>query len=163
MNRNAHFSPCGTFRYILTRRWAEDSAALVFVMLNPSTANAQVDDPTIRRCIGFAKSAGFGGIAVVNLFAFRATKPADLKAGCLAERIGPENDAWIGSAVRGAVATGGEVVCAWGAHARGLNRAQDVLADIRIAGARPMCLDATADGIPRHPLMLPASCRVRPL
>src|SRR5437868_12651695 len=71
---SAVISPCGKFRYRLTRQWGE-GAALPFVMLNPSTADAEQDDPTIRKCVGFAKRMGYDGIEVVNLYAYRATKP----------------------------------------------------------------------------------------
>ena len=79
MNRAAIISPCGQFRYWLRRQWGGDGT-LLYVMLNPSTADADVDDATVRRCIRFARDHGFGAMEVVNLFAHRATKPADLRA-----------------------------------------------------------------------------------
>jgi hypothetical protein len=78
-DRGATLSDCGRYRYRLWRRWA-DGPTVLFVMLNPSTADADVDDPTIRRCIGFARSWGAGALEVVNLYAWRATQPAELKA-----------------------------------------------------------------------------------
>ena len=77
LERNAVISACGRYRYLLTRRVGPGTRAVTFIMLNPSTADATRDDPTIRRCIGFARSWGIGGVDVVNLFAFRATEPRD--------------------------------------------------------------------------------------
>ena len=89
MQRDALFSPCGTYRYRLTRRWAE-GPAVAFIMLNPSTADGSVDDPTIRRCIGYGQSWGYGALAVGNLYAFRATEPQELRRA--RDPIGPDND-----------------------------------------------------------------------
>lgn len=103
----AVISPCGLYRYRLYRRWAH-GAPMLFVMLNPSTADATEDDPTIRRCIGFAKREGMPAIEVVNLFAYRATDPADLAKA--ADPVGPENTRHI---LEAAIAAG-RVVAAWG-------------------------------------------------
>jgi hypothetical protein len=82
MHRTALLSPCGTFRYRLGRRWS-DGPTVAFVLLNPSTADEVVDDPTVRRCIRFSERDGYGGLEVVNLYAYVATDPADLRrAGC---------------------------------------------------------------------------------
>ena len=78
MDRTALFSPCRTFRYRLGRRWS-DGPVLAFIMLNPSCADEHVDDPSVRRCIGFAHRLGYGGLQVVNLYAFLATDPAELR------------------------------------------------------------------------------------
>ena len=97
MDRTALFSPCGRFRYRLGRRWGE-GPTIAFVLLNPSTADDQRDDPTIRRCIGFARRLGFGGLEVVNLYAYVATDPAELRrVGYL---VGDENDGHMLEAVR---------------------------------------------------------------
>lgn len=154
MTTDAVISEDGRYRYSLTRRWSE-RALMVWCMLNPSTADAHVDDPTIRRCIGFALREGYGGIHVVNLMAYRATDPGD----CLAQSdpIGPENDDYLERAARSASL----VVCAWGARApewivrRGIcHLAGDV------AGAGLVCLGKTKDGSPRHPLYV---ARLQPL
>lgn len=159
MISGALISDCGTFRYKLWRIWDESLPMLVFVMLNPSTADASINDPTIVKCIGFAERNGYGGIMVVNLFAYRATKPADLKkVGWLA---GPDNEVAILSEAAGADGSGGTVVCAWGAHARGLAAASETLALLRRLGIKPKALAFTDDGIPRHPLMLPYSCTLQ--
>ncbi len=154
----AVLSACGAYRYRLGRRWGRE-APLCFVMLNPSTADDNADDPTIRKCIGFAMRLGFGSIDVVNLFAYRATDPRELRRAGF--QIGPHNDGWIDIAVRETRRLGGEVVCAWGAHARGLARPAQVLDRIiRHAGVQPMVLERCADGTPSHPLMLPYTCRL---
>lgn len=157
MIKTAILSTCGKFRYRLSRSWGPDIyRPLVFVMLNPSTADANEDDATIRRCVRFASDHGFTSIEVVNLFAYRATEPADLrKAGYPA---GPDNDRHIAEAVRGA----GAVCVAWGANAADLERPQIVLPLIRAQGAEPMCLSITKGGHPGHPLMLAASCGLKP-
>jgi hypothetical protein len=155
MIRTAIISPCGKFRYRLGRSWG-DGAPLLFVMLNPSTADADQDDPTIRRCIGFAQAHGYNAIEVVNLFAYRATKPAALKAA--GYPIGPDNDHHIVEAAQGAVA----VCVAWGDNAARLARPAAVLALLRAQGIQPLALDLTDRGIPRHPLMLAARCRLQP-
>ncbi len=151
----------GHFRYHLHRRWDTALPVLAFVMLNPSTADESMDDPTIRRCIGFAQTLGFGSVEVVNLFAYRATSPVDLKrAGW---PVGPENDDWIKATAEHAVETGGAVCCAWGANAAKLRRPIDVFALLDAAGAEPMCLERTSSGAPSHPLYLPGASHLRPL
>ncbi len=152
MNKSAVISACGKFRYILRRSWDVGLPALCFVMLNPSTADATADDPTIRKCIGFAERHGFGGIIVANLFAYRATDPADLKRA--GYPVGDENDFWINLAAREAEA----VVCAWGVNARKLARPAAVRAVLRAAKRPIHALRLTDDGIPWHPLMLPYTC-----
>ena len=93
----AVLSPCGAYRYLLTRRFGPGKKLATFVMLNPSTADAERDDATIRKCVGFARSWGCAGLQVVNLFAFRATDPTDLRMAD--DPVGPENDVWLGRAI----------------------------------------------------------------
>src|ERR1700680_4473196 len=116
------FSPCRTYRYVLVRCWAESLPRIVFIGLNPSTADEHVDDNTIRRLKSFAKQWGFGSMVMLNLFAYRATNPKILTklpdaAGC------PENDRWIELNVN-RVKT---VVVAWGADKAGGRREKPVL------------------------------------
>jgi hypothetical protein len=140
----------GPYRYRLWRRWGAAAPAL-FVMLNPSTADAIDDDPTIRRCIGFARRWRCGGIEVVNLYALRATDPRDLRRH--PAPIGPQNDAVLAAAI----ATAGVAIAAWGCH--GQDRAARL---VELAGARPLhCLAVNRDGSPRHPLYVPAAQRRR--
>lgn len=156
-DKGAIISECGAFRYRLWRRWSSNVKPVAFIMLNPSTADASEDDPTIRKCIGFATRIGQGAVEVVNLFAFRATKPADLKAGGF--RRGPDNYRHIIEACEGAALT----ICGWGAHARGLSQPAMVLDILKQHGIETHALAFTEDGIPRHPLMLPYSCSPQPM
>lgn len=139
----------GAYRYKLTRTWEPDTEPLVFVMLNPSTADASQDDPTIRRCIGFAKRWGFGGIVVVNLYAFRATDPKEMLAAV--DPVGPENDRVLAD-----TADGLTVVAAWGVNAS-LERVDAVRA---LMPGRLLALGVTKDGHPRHPLYVRADARL---
>jgi hypothetical protein len=155
MDRTALFSSCGRFRYRLGWRWGE-GPTVAFVLLNPSSADAQVDDPTVRRCIDFARRLGFGGLEVVNLYAYVATDPGDLRrAGYL---VGPENDRHIIEAV----AEREKVVLAWGVHAGRRERPGKVLRVLRDAGVVPYCLRVTGSGHPEHPLRLPKGCGLQP-
>ena len=160
----AVLSPCGTYRYSLSRRWAE-GPPLVVCMLNPSTADAEDDDPTIRRCVAFAKRDGFAALEVVNLFAFRATDPKAMWAAERAGRdvVGPENNDAIDQAA--SRASSGYVVAAWGRQPKAVRRVRSVVAMLanraRNVGmpvlADPVELMAwgtTLDGDPRHPLYL---------
>jgi len=157
----------GLYRYILTRTWDRSLPALVFCMLNPSTADATVDDPTIRKCIGFAQRLGYGGIIVVNLFAYRATKPRELYAQLAAgvDIVGPDADTWI----KHAFGIGHrKIVAGWGTSP-GKHSAhggpQLGFVDLRIGRIRALAqeMDATLHAIginektktPRHPLMTP--------
>lgn len=147
IEKGAVLSECGQYRYLLTRRW-DDGPSLGFVMLNPSTADANVDDPTIRKCMGFASRYGFSAIEVVNLFAYRATKPKDMLAA--RDPIGPENDEHIRMAVRATT----NIVCAWGPNASKTPRPRQVVAMLKDMGIMLKCLHVTQDGSPGHPLML---------
>jgi hypothetical protein len=126
---------------------------LTFCMLNPSTANAEVDDPTIRRCIGFAKREQAGGLVVINLFALRATDPVKLRESEI-HSYGPDNYSATDDALcasRGAM----PIVCAWGAHACASRAAPAFLEIAAEVSARLVCLGRTQDGSPRHPLYVP--------
>jgi hypothetical protein len=144
--RAAVISDCGKYRYQLFRIWSPKKPLVVFIMLNPSTADASQDDPTIRRCIGFAQAWGYGGIAVVNLFAWRATDPQELLLANGA--IGPQNDYFLQQAFVDA----GAVVAAWGAQPVAAARAAGVQLLAQQVGARLLCLGTTKEGHPRHPL-----------
>jgi hypothetical protein len=152
----ADISPCGTYRYLLGRRVGEGDRTALFVMHNPSTADASEDDPTIRRCIGFARREGCGVLEVVNLFAYRATDPAALRLA--ADPVGPANDHFIERAVGRAAL----VVVAWGVLRRPLVRRAWVIGrgiydNLPFLGHRgPFCLGTTANGAPRHPLYVRA-------
>lgn len=119
-------------------------------MLNPSTADALLDDPTIRRGIAFAQREGFGGIIVINLCAFRATKPNDMKNA--ADPVGPLNDGQIRILFELAAASGVPVLAAWGAHGSFRNRDTAVRLMALETGVDLVCLGTTKEGHPRHPL-----------
>ena len=143
----ASFSPCGTYRYALWRAWAEGIRAL-WIMLNPSTADAESDDPTIRRCISYTRAWGWSGLVVVNLFALRSSDP-DVLLGHVAP-VGDLND-WIIDQL--AMQTAGPVVCAWGVpHPELEDRAIQVASRIALKGHKLRCLGRSKDGWPRHPL-----------
>lgn len=159
MNKGAVISGCGQFRYHLFRKWDDEPGKhIAFVMLNPSTADAEEDDPTIRKCIGFAQRLGYRGIDVVNLYAYRATKPSDLRAA--GYPIGPDGDAWLMLTCHKTVEGGGIVVCAWGQNASKLQRPIDVMRSMRFGrvAVKPHALALCKDGTPAHPLMLPYTC-----
>lgn len=151
----AVFDPSRRYRYRLWRRWADGGEVVAFVMLNPSTADARRDDPTIRRCGGFARAWGFAAMTVVNLFALRATDPARLRRA--RDPVGRDNDRHILAAAGGCDA----LVLAWGNAGALGGRDRAVLA--LLAGVRTDCLGLTGAGQPRHPLYLPRATRRRPL
>jgi hypothetical protein len=153
----AGLSDCGTYRYWLTRTWDDARPPLAVVGLNPSTADAEQDDPTIRRCMGFAWAWGHGGLVMLNLFALRSTDPKGLRRAF--DPVGPANDATLLEATKGR-----RVLCAWGAHGTYCDRNRRVLdlfndmdmADGADAARDLVCLGTTQDGHPRHPLYVRA-------
>src|SRR5262245_7784176 len=155
---NAVISTCGRYRYVLTRQVGPGSLAATFVMLNPSTADAMNDDPTIRRCIGYARQWGCGRLVVLNLFAFRATDPAHLKQAD--DPVGPKNREWLKRTLL--APHGGPVVCAWGVHGSFMDQDRTVTGWIDSWGIRPFALGRTRGGHPKHPLYLPKAARLIP-
>lgn len=154
MFTDALISDCGLYRYRLRRKWTVHGGSLVFITLNPSTADGTDDDPTIRKCVGFARRLGFGGIVVLNLYAYRATDPRDLwdAADAGIDIEGPENDDVIRAHC--AHRNRDSVVAAWGAHG---DRSPRRVAVVRTLAPRLSSLGVTKSGAPRHPLMLPYS------
>jgi hypothetical protein len=143
-----HFeSEDGKFRYVLTRDLGGTGKPLVFCMLNPSTADATQDDPTIRRCIGFARRENASMLVVVNLYAYRATQPAQLAND--GWQVGEMND----RVLKWAAGDNQEIVCAWGAHGQRA-RVAAVCTILRSEGARLRCFGHTQHGAPRHPLYI---------
>jgi hypothetical protein len=151
----ATFSADRRYRYALTRRWDSDWPMAVFIMLNPSTADAFQLDPTLRRCVGFAKAWRAGGVLVLNLFALRSTDPQVLRSH--PDPVGPDNDRAIAWWVSTDAEPLGPVVVAWGADAAIGDRAAAVLRLLAARQVRPQCLGTTQDGHPRHPLYVAAS------
>ena len=140
----AVYGSAGTYRYLLTRRWGP-GALMTWVMLNPSTATAHEDDPTIARVTHRAKVAKYGGLAVLNLFALRATDPAELRTH--PDPVGPSNNACISAWCQ----PGDCVVAAWGSHGRFLGRDRVVAGIFERVGVSLLCLGLTVNGQPRHP------------
>lgn len=154
IDRYARISEDGIYRYALGRRWS-DGPLVRYIMLNPSTADATEDDPTIRRCIGFAQSWGYAGIQVLNLYAFRATNPADLWR--TADPVGPQNDDYLRLAAN--PPDTGPLIAAWGVNARP-GRVAEVLQIL--SAVQVQCLGVTKAGQPKHPLYLAASTKPLP-
>lgn len=160
-DRGATFSPCGTWRYALWRRWDERPRlrlTALFVMLNPSTADETANDPTVERCERRCRALGFGGFEVCNLFALRSTDPKALYRA--EDPVGPETDAHIAAAI----ARTDIVICGWGTHAARVRpgRTADVVALIRDCGRMPFVLEVNADGSPKHPLYVGYGTQPRP-
>lgn len=150
--KGALFSDDRRHRYLLWRRWAlgvEFSDLAVFIGLNPSTADEQKDDPTIRRCIGFAKAWGFPGLMMLNAFAYRATLPVDMFAQ--SDPVGLQNDFWI----NWAAGQSRIVVAAWGVHGAHRGRQDELRAMLAANGVKLHHLGLTKHGFPKHPLYLP--------
>lgn len=144
--KSAIFSQCKKYRYTLTRKWSGGSGIANFLMLNPSTADELMEDPTIRRCCIYAKDWGYSGVVITNLFAYRATNPSDMKK--YPSPVGPDNDFHISEVAKNSNIT----IAAWGTHGSHLNRARDVE---RVLSNIPLfCLEKTSNGSPKHPLYL---------
>jgi hypothetical protein len=154
MNREgAVFSPCRRYRYMLARQWEYGTPSYAaFIGLNPSTADEVKDDPTIRCCVGFAKSWGLGGLVMLNLFAFRATQPKAMLAAV--DPIGPDNDRHLAAYCDDAAF----VIACWGRHGAHLGRATEVKALV----PNLCCLALNKDGSPHHPLYLPKTLTPMP-
>lgn len=148
-DRGAEFSECRAWRYSLWRRWDWQLDQVMFIGLNPSTADEREDDPTIRRCIRFARDWGYGGLLMMNAFAFRATDPKNMKAA--KDPIGPGND----EALKFRQTQVGLIVAAWGAHCS----PQRELEVCEIIGRPIYCLGKTKNGSPKHPLYLRADTK----
>ncbi|MCC1491928.1 DUF1643 domain-containing protein [Cognatishimia sp. F0-27] len=159
----AWYSACETYRYGLTRRWQADAPALLYIMLNPSTATEQRNDPTIERCQRRAQALGFGELRIANLFAFRATRPEDLRRA--PDPVGPDNAEMIARLSKGA----GMTLAAWGVHGALLDAGPKLAAALQ---GEVHHLGLTKNGHPRHPLYVsykvqptpwPADDRLRPI
>jgi hypothetical protein len=149
----ARISPCRTWRYTLWRRWSTNKPTVAFIGLNPSTADETSDDPTVRRCIGFARRWGYGGMNMLNIFAFRSTNPRLLRTA--ANPVGPGNRA----ALKRTCHRSAMIVACWGGWGRLFDRGEaviDLLSEVRLH-----CLGLTKDGHPKHPLYLSSETLAR--
>lgn len=184
VSAGATISACGTYRYSLWREWrgtpnakwdmwknddgspvldgagaqVGEPETVTFIMLNPSTADGKADDPTIRRCVSFARAWGYDRMVVVNLFAYRATDPRALLAlNHQDDPVGANNQSYI----ERLTGERGIVVCAWGAHGAHLEQDETALGWV-YPHAKIFCLGRTKEGHPRHPLYVPASQELEP-
>lgn len=156
MVKDALISPCGLYRYWLLRLWDPEKPLLCWIMLNPSTADAKENDPTIRRCITFAEDLGYGGIKVVNLFAFRSTDAFVIYE--VADPVGPDNDAAILAAAKECPMR----IAAWGTNGTLKDRDKKVLSMLAKDGIEVHALSVTQKGHPGHPLYLAKTCQPAP-
>lgn len=147
----AVFDATAQYRYWWARRWNPSDPVLHFLMLNPSTADADHSDPTVTRCHHYAEAWGFGTLIVTNIFAYRSTDPHALIT--VTDPVGPDTDAWILRAVQAAHQT----IVAWGTHGAIHDRHSQVLA--LLAGHPLYALGLSRAGFPRHPLYLPRTAR----
>ena len=142
---SAVFSDCRNYRYELWRWWDKSKPFVMFIGLNPSTADETNNDPTIRRCIGFAQNWGFGGLCMTNLFAIRTKDPEVMKIH--PEPIGPDNDEHLIMVSDKA----GKIIAAWGNNGTYRNRDKEIIAFI----PDMCCFGTTKNGSPKHPLYIP--------
>ena len=142
----------GEYRYLLWREWNNQGETVSFIMLNPSRADAETNDPTITRCINFAQSWGYGRLEVVNLFAYRTPKPSLLEQA--REPIGRDNPRFILESVE----KSDRVILAWGNH--GTWQQQDLYTlELLKSYNHLYCFGTTKKGCPRHPLYLRSSTK----
>ena len=148
----AEFSPDRRHRYALWRTWDKDGEVAMFLCLNPSTATEIKNDPTVSRCIEFAKRWGYGGMIMANIFAYRATDPDDMKN--VPDPVGPDNDKWLNQLAD----ESDLIVIAWGNHGLHLDRSKSVME--LMAGRQLHYLEFNDNGEPKHPLY--CSGQIRP-
>ncbi|MDP5273252.1 DUF1643 domain-containing protein [Chengkuizengella axinellae] len=144
----------GNFRYSLFRVWDDSKKKVGFLMLNPSKADEVEDDNTIRKCVHFAKSWGYGSLEVINLFAYRATYPTELKS--VEDPVGSLNDIYIKKVVDRC----DQVILAWGNRGSYLKRNEEVLK--MIDPDKLYVLEMSLEGHPKHPLFLSSTLKPKP-
>jgi hypothetical protein len=153
LKNTAKLSGCRKYRFALWRTWDDSKPYVMFVGLNPSTADEKTDDPTLTRCINYAKLWGFGGVCMANIFAYRATEPNNMKAAM--DPVGAENNDWLKKLSSDA----GMVVAAWGNDGSYLGRSGQVkklLPNLH-------CLKLNKSGEPAHPLYQKADIKPVPM
>ncbi len=153
----AEFSPCKKYRYSLERVLSTQPRTIAWIMLNPSTADADKDDPTIRRCMGFSRQWGYGHMLVGNVFALRATSPEEIYKS--EDPMGLDNWKHLGEISYRADKT----IVAWGNHGSHLNQGLRVLEFLKSEGFLVYCLGTTKSGQPKHPLYIPSDCELMEL
>ncbi|MEM1320846.1 MAG: DUF1643 domain-containing protein [Bacteroidota bacterium] len=152
MEKRASLSSCRRYRYALFRHWEDRLPGVLFVGLNPSSADEEQDDPTLRRCIRYAQAWGYGHLCMVNLYAFRHPSPKGLFKA--ADPIGPENEQHL----RRYLSQYLDCVLIWGNHGAKNDRYLEVLKLIE----KPLCLKINKNGQPAHPLYLKGGLRPQP-
>jgi hypothetical protein len=150
LSGGAVFDDTQMYRYRLWREWLFGDGTCVFIMLNPSTATAEILDPTVTRCVGFTKSWGYKRIEVLNLFAWRSTDPSVLPK--LADPVGPSNMTWILDIATDPATR--QVICAWGKPGALAGQGDRVTRELQARGVQLWCLGTNGDGTPKHPLYL---------
>ena len=148
LENDAVISDCGKYRYLLRRTWDYNRPRALLVMLNPSTADATLDDATIRSCVRLLNGQGYGSMEVVNCFAWRATDPKELFSAI--DPIGANND----NVIEGAVSRCDVAICAWGAHQMAGNRRAAIINAVRAQRPAVYCFGTTKHGAPKHPLYI---------
>jgi hypothetical protein len=150
LSSSAVISACSCYRYLLRRTWDDNLPPYVLGMLNPSTADADFDDPTITRSVRRAASLGHGSLIVWNLYAFRATDPAKLRQA--PDPVGSDNTNWIRTALQECSTREGNAIVGWGGNAINLNAVAVACRIAEEVGVSLQCLGVTKDGHPKHPL-----------
>ena len=148
LENDAVISECGKYRYLLRRAWDQEKPRALLVMLNPSTADAALDDATIRSCVRLLSGQGYGSMEVVNVYAYRATDPSELAKQ--PDPFGPRNAATVAAAV----ARCDVVICAWGAYPPARDHARRILNEVRARRLAVYCFGKTKAGAPKHPLYI---------
>ncbi len=158
LSRELNEQGIARYRYVLERTWDYERPLALWIMLNPSTADAFVDDATIRRCRDFSKTYGMGSIRVINMFAFRTHNPKRMLAAAAAgvDVVGPQNDELIIGDLAGMNVKGGLTICAWGTGGPVAKLLVEREAWLREHYYGAWCLGQTKDGHPKHPLYLPS-------
>lgn len=148
LEKDAVISDCGRYRYLLRRTWAHSKPRALVIMLNPSTADAEVDDATIRSLVRLLRGHGYGSFEVVNIFGLRATDPAALASS--SDPQGPLNARIVVAAIERCDI----VICAWGAHPIAAAKSSFLMGHIRSRRPAAYCFGKTKGGSPKHPLYL---------
>jgi len=157
--RETVFSDCRKYRYRLSQIWDESKAPLHWLMLNPSTADEVKNDPTVERCERRARMWGYGGSVVMNIFAYRATDPKDMRAQ--KDPVGPENDQWIRDLAKRSHEI--DVIGGWGEHGAHMDRGKAVIDIFRQEKGMLSALKVNASGHPKHPLYIGYKATPEPL
>lgn len=156
IQRDAAVSPCGCYRWSLSRVWNPNLLKpwVGWIMLNPSTADASFDDPTIRKCMAFSRAWGYGGMTVRNLFCLRATQPQDMLAADHPNGP-PEQLSQVDRTLAGLAVGCQLIIAAWGVNGSHRGRDREVYKLFEAIDVKLHCLRLTKDGHPEHPLYLP--------